>query len=188
MRINARVLEPLRPRELVEEQRPHQLRRAAQQRSRARPRAAVVQRSGAAPEDARPAPGTPVRPSARDKSAPATTTVVTPTKVGHDEWRRDGVGGHTPEDFYARAAALKGAPTTQRSAGVGVVDLQPLHLRTDAHPSSGSNSPALRNWARPGGKALGDCLHFCTPGPMDHLAPQLLLHAMVARDVASTIV
>ena len=73
-------------------------------------------------------------------------------------------------------------------AGVGVVDLQPLHLRTDAHPSSGANSPALRHWARPVGKALGDCLHFCNPGPLSHLAPQLLLHAMVARDVASTIV
>ena len=77
----------------------------------------------AAPEDARPAPGTPVRPSASGKSAPATTTVVTPTKVGPDEWRRDGVGGHTPEDFYSQAAELKGAPSTQRGAGVGVVGL-----------------------------------------------------------------
>ena len=77
----------------------------------------------AAPEDARPAPGTPVRPSASDKSAPPTTTVVTPTKVGPDEWRRDGVGGHTPEDFYSRAAELKGAPTAARGAGVGVVGL-----------------------------------------------------------------
>ena len=82
---------------------------------------------------------------------------------------------HVAREFWARA-------------GVGVVDLQPLHLRTDAHPSSGANSPALRHWARPVGKALGDCLHFCNPGPLSHLAPQLLLHAMVARDVASTIV
>ena len=65
-------------------------------------------------------------------------------------------------------------------AGVGVVDLQPLHLRTDAHPSSGANSPAVRNWAAP--RPQGDCLHFCMQGPLDHLAPQLLLHAMVARD------
>ena len=75
-----------------------------------------LDKMSAAPEDARPAPGTPVRPSPG-------TTVVTPTKVGPDEWRRDGVGGHTPEDFYARQAELKGAPTTQRSAGVGVVGL-----------------------------------------------------------------
>ena len=54
-----------------------------------------LDKMSAAPEDARPAPGTPVRPSPG-------TTVVTPTKVGPDEWRRDGVGGHTPEDFYAR--------------------------------------------------------------------------------------
>ena len=72
-----------------------------------------LDKMSAAPEDA---PGTPVRPSPG-------TTVVTPTKVGPDEWRRDGVGGHTPEDFYARAAALKGAPTAARGAGVGVVGL-----------------------------------------------------------------
>ena len=70
----------------------------------------------AAPEDARPAPGTPVRPSPG-------TTVVTPTKVGPDEWRRDGVGGHTPEVFDSRAAELKGAPTQRPAAGVGVVGL-----------------------------------------------------------------
>ena len=67
-------------------------------------------------EDARPTPQTPVRPSPG-------TTVVTPTKVGPDEWRRDGVGGHTPEDFYSRAAELKGAPTQRASSGVGVVGL-----------------------------------------------------------------
>ena len=75
-----------------------------------------LDKMSAAPEDTRPAPGTPVRPSPG-------ATVVTPTKVGPDEWRRDGVGGHTPEDFYARQAELKGAPTTQRGAGVGVVGL-----------------------------------------------------------------
>ena len=75
-----------------------------------------LDKMSAAPEGARPAPQTPVRPSPG-------TSVVTPTKVGPDEWRRDGVGGHTPEDFYARQAELKGAPTTQRSAGVGVVGL-----------------------------------------------------------------
>ena len=75
-----------------------------------------LDKMSAAPEDARPTPQTPVRPSPG-------TTVVTPTKVGPDEWRRDGVGGHTPEDFYARQAELKGAPTTQRGAGVGVVGL-----------------------------------------------------------------
>jgi len=44
--------------------------------------------------------------------------------------------------------------------GVKFIDLSPLYLRGDAHPTH-----------------QGDCLHFCAPGPVD-IFPRLLHHVM----------
>ena len=46
-----------------------------------------------------------------------------------------------------------------------ILDMSPLYLRPDAHPYS-----------------TGDCLHYCTPGPLD-LFPRLLLHKLYTGEI-----
>jgi hypothetical protein len=46
---------------------------------------------------------------------------------------------------------------------ISILDMSPVYLRADAHPP-------------------GDCLHFCTPGPLD-LFSQLLLNMMYTREI-----
>ena len=55
-----------------------------------------------------------------------------------------------------------------------VLDLQPLHLRADAHPGS---VPVPGDGYSNGWKY--DCLHMCQPGPLD-LIPPLLLNLMIS--------
>ena len=55
-----------------------------------------------------------------------------------------------------------------------MLDLQPLHLRADAHPGS---VPVPGDGYSQGWKY--DCLHMCQPGPLD-LIPQLLLNLMIS--------
>jgi hypothetical protein len=52
---------------------------------------------------------------------------------------------------------------SQGRAQLGVIDMSPLYLRPDAH-------------------ALGDCLHFCAPGPLDLFA-QLMLASLAAGEL-----
>ena len=49
---------------------------------------------------------------------------------------------------------------------VGIMDLEPLRYRPDAHVGVGSQSH------------LNDCVHFCVPGPLNALLPALFLHAL----------
>jgi len=73
-----------------------------------------------------------------------------------------------PPDFAAMVAGMPSraafvamdahAVHAMRNAGVGILDFSPLYLRPDAHPP-------------------GDCLHYCTPGPLD-LVGRLLLQAL----------
>ena len=62
-----------------------------------------------------------------------------------------------------------------------ILDLAPLHLRADAHlgsrPSAdhaagSTNADEFELWKT-------ECLHMCTPGPID-LVPQLLQHLLAA--------
>ena len=49
---------------------------------------------------------------------------------------------------------------------VGIMDLEPLRYRPDAHVGVGSQSHP------------NDCVHFCVPGPLNALLPALFLHAL----------
>lgn len=60
------------------------------------------------------------------------------------------------------------AVAAMKKAGVdAVLDLSPLYLRPDAHPGSQGA----------GGAPNPDCLHLCTPGPLDLIGP-LMQRAM----------
>ena len=60
-----------------------------------------------------------------------------------------------------------------------VLDLQPLHLRADAHP--GSRPGMIVHKQRETERWKIDCSHMCVPGPLD-LVPQLLYHELVRVD------
>jgi len=55
-----------------------------------------------------------------------------------------------------------------------VLDLQPLHLRTDAHPGSSPGPASIPGISE---RCKIDCLHMCQPGPLD-LVPVLLHHML----------
>ncbi len=60
-----------------------------------------------------------------------------------------------------------------------ILDLQPLHLRADAHPGS---IPSLNvREERETERWKIDCSHMCVPGPLD-LVPQLIYHELVRLD------
>jgi len=75
---------------------------------------------------------------------------------------------------WPRFAAFDAAARTRfahpaESENRYLLDVSPLALRADAHPSSGGN------WGPMG----PDCLHSCLPGPLDSLVPRTLLHLML---------
>ena len=63
---------------------------------------------------------------------------------------------------YVAGVAGKGAGGARP---MPVLDLRPLYRRADAHVGSQQRGSV-------------DCLHFCMPGPLNTLVPQLLLHLM----------
>ena len=60
-----------------------------------------------------------------------------------------------------------------------ILDLQPLHLRADAHP--GSSPGVIVRDRRETERWKVDCSHMCMPGPLD-LVPQLIYHELVRLD------
>ena len=80
--------------------------------------------------------------------------------ISHPQTQRLTINPYPPNPFLsnrkkkqrAEAAASPGRAT------LGVIDMSPLYQRPDAH-------------------ALDDCLHFCTPGPLD-LFGELLMAAL----------
>jgi len=74
------------------------------------------------------------------------------------------------------------ANTSLSAHNIHILDLAPLHLRPDAHPGS-RPSPLLEKETPSGSpqwkaeKWKTDCLHMCTPGPLD-IVPRFLLHLL----------
>ena len=79
------------------------------------------------------------------------------------------------ESWDTRAREVFGNQTLKNSY---VLDLQPIHLRTDAHPGScpGALNHQLEKYHATDRWKI-DCLHMCMPGPLD-LVPRLFFHML----------